>query len=252
MSDWRDDLPPIPADRIRNDAIREGTRRRERRQRRQRTILLGGMGAAAVAADRRQRRADTTTSGDDDDAASAPTAPPATDSPADTAAAATTVGGDASGTEAPADTEAESTEAAAAATTAAAEATTAGTEPVDYTTIGGPGAELPENTDIVVVPAVIWEQTPSGPACGPTTMEVVIPQSLGLTNPVVSWQTADLSGEVPAIVEAGNAHATIGPFGQETLGGGVRYELLVVVAGTDASGVDQVVRAPSAVLIDCP
>ena len=28
MSDWRDDLPPIPADRIRNDAIREGTRRR--------------------------------------------------------------------------------------------------------------------------------------------------------------------------------------------------------------------------------
>ena len=250
MSDWRDDLPPIPADRIRDDAIREGTRRREHRQRRQRTILLGGIGAAAVAV--------IVVSGvltrppaDDDDAASAPTAPPATDSPADTAAA-VTVSGDASGTEAPADTEAESTEAAAAATTAAAEATTAGTDPVDYTTIGGPGAELPENTDIVVVPAVIWEQPPSGPACGPTTMEVVIPQSLGLTNPVVSWQTADLSGEVPAIVEAGNAHATIGPFGQETLGGEVRYELLVVVAGTDASGVDQAVRAPSAVLIDCP
>ena len=110
------------------------------------------------------------------------------------------VGGAPSGTEAPAGTEAATatTAAAGAETTeatadTAAEATTAGTAPVDYTTIGGPGAELPVNTaSSRCVPAVIWEQPPGGPACGPTTVEVVIPQSLGLTNPVVRWQTADL------------------------------------------------------------
>ena len=31
----------------------------------------------------------------------------------------------------------------------------------------------------------------------------------------------------------------------------MRHELLVIVAGTNPSGVEQVVRAPSTVLIDC-
>ena len=185
------------------------------------------------------------------------TGPPATASPADTAAAAT-MGRDPSGTAAPAGTEAATAttaaagaEATEAAADTAAEETTAGTAPVDYTTIGAPEAELPLNTDIEVVPAAIWEQPPGGPACGPTTVEVVIPRSLELTNPLVRWQTVDLPAEVPTIVEAENAHATIGPFGEETLGAGVHHELLVVVTGTDQSGVEQVVRAPSAVLIDC-
>jgi hypothetical protein len=39
-ADWRDCLPPIPAERIRLDAIREGTRRRERRRQRQRSRSL--------------------------------------------------------------------------------------------------------------------------------------------------------------------------------------------------------------------
>jgi simple sugar transport system substrate-binding protein len=48
MDDWRDDLPPIPADRIRSEAIREGTRRHKAaRLRRQRTITYGGLGVFA-------------------------------------------------------------------------------------------------------------------------------------------------------------------------------------------------------------
>jgi hypothetical protein len=42
-TDWRDDLPPIPAERIRLDAIREGTRRRERRRLLQRSRSLNAV-----------------------------------------------------------------------------------------------------------------------------------------------------------------------------------------------------------------
>src|SRR5262245_6472580 len=49
MTDWRDDLPPIPSERIRTEAMREGFRRRERRAKRQRAVLYGGVGTAVVA-----------------------------------------------------------------------------------------------------------------------------------------------------------------------------------------------------------
>ena len=49
MTDWRDDLPPIPSERIRTDAIREGSRRRHVRERRQRALLYGGAGTAVAA-----------------------------------------------------------------------------------------------------------------------------------------------------------------------------------------------------------
>ena len=46
---WRDDLPEIPEERIRTEAIREGCRRRDARLQRQRAVLFGGMGVATVA-----------------------------------------------------------------------------------------------------------------------------------------------------------------------------------------------------------
>jgi hypothetical protein len=247
MSDWRDDLPPIPADRIRSNAIREGTRRREQRQRRQRTILLGAMGAAAVAV---IVVSGVLTRPADDDDGTAATATTAAAGAETTAAA----GPETTAAAGPETTEAagpETTAAAGPETTEAAEATTADTVAVDYTTIGGPTAALPVNPQIEVVPAAIWEQRSSGPACGPTTLEVVIPQSLGLAGPVARWQTADLTGEVAMIIEGEVAHATIGPFAPESLDIGARHELLVLVVGTDQSGGEQVVRAPTVVLTDC-
>jgi hypothetical protein len=244
MSSWRDDLPPIPTERIRAEAIREGTRRRENRQRRQRNALVGGVGVAAVALIVVSGVL-TGTSNDNQDAATADTS--AAD---DTQAAA-----DAASTEAPAGTAAAAaTEAPEpAATEAPAEETTAPepTAVVDYTTIGGPNAQVPPSGGVSVVPAEIFEQPPTGPGCGPSTFEVTFQrQGQAPRAPIVHWETSGVTGEAPMVVDGDVARATIGPFAPETLDEGVSYEILVFVTDIEVSG-DEVFRSPPVVLRDC-
>jgi hypothetical protein len=244
MSSWREDLPPIPTERIRAEAIREGTRRREARQRRQRTALLGGIGAAAFAL---VVVSGVLTGTDDaEDASTADTSVGAnmTEAPAATAAAA-------------AGTEAAATEPAAEDTTPATDAA-AGTEApqettpvVDYTTIGGPNAQLPPSADVSVVPAEIFEQPPTGPGCGPSTFEVTFrPQGQAPRAPIVHWETSGVTGEAPMVIDGDVARATIGPFPPETLDEGVSYEVLVFVTDIEVPG-DEVFRSPPVVLRDC-
>ena len=247
MSSWRDDLPPIPSDRIRAEAIREGTRRRETRQRRQRNALVGGVGAAAVAL---IVVSGVLTGPNDDaqDAATADTSADATVPSQETEAAATEpqaaddttpATGAAAGTEAPAATEAPAEE------TTAPEATAV----VDYTTIGNP---LPPSDEVSVVPAEIFEELPGGPVCGPSTFEVTFqPQSQALQAPTVNWETSGVSGEAPMVIDGDVARATIGPFPPETLDEGVNFEILVYVTDIDSSGAAQVFRSSPVVLRDC-
>jgi hypothetical protein len=249
MSSWRDDLPPIPTERIRAEAIREGTRRRENRQRRQRNALLGGLGAAAVALvvvsgvltgpnrdDQDAATADTSA-----DATAATEVPAATEPPAEDTIPATDAP---AGTEAPAATEPAGTSPDAASETTAAV--------VDYTTIGGTNAQLPPSGDVTVVPAEIFEQPPTGPTCGPPTLDVTFrPQGQAPRAPIVHWETSGVTGEAPMVIDGDVARATIGPFPPETLDEGVSYEVLVYVTDIDASGATQVFRSPPVVLRDC-
>ena len=245
MSSWRDDLPPIPTERIRAEAIREGTRRREQRARRQRTALVGGAGAAAVALivasgvltgpdDGRVDNASVATAAELEESDATEAAAEATQAPAATSADTEAP----SGTQAPADT-------AASEETTPPEATAV----VDYTTIADP--RLPSN-DVSVVPAEIFEQLPSGPACGPSTFEVTFqPQGQVLQTPTVQWETSGVTGEAPMVIDGDVARATIGSFAAETLDEGVSYEVLVYVTDIDASGDVQPFRSPPVVLRDC-
>jgi hypothetical protein len=249
MSSWRDDLPPIPTERIRAEAIREGTRRRERRAQRQRAVLVSGVSAAAVAL--LVLSGVLTGTGNNEDAAdTADTSAADATTPARPTAPAT---GAAAMTEAPAGTDAPVGTDAPAATvppdTAASDTTT---PVVDYTTIGGTTALLPPSGEVSVDPAEIFEQGPSGPACGPSFLVVTFqPRGQALDAPTVHWETRGVTGEGPLAFEGDVGRATIGPFAPETLDVGVSYEVLVYVTGVDSSGDVQVFRSPPVVLRDC-
>jgi hypothetical protein len=242
MTGWRDDLPPIPSERIRAEAMREGFRRREQRAKRQRAVLYGGLGTGAVALILLIASQSRTVPGDDDDAAA-----PAETAEATAEAAATTARTIAEATEAPATTE------AAAATTAATEETAAPvTDAPSYTTVSGSIAALPVSGDVVVTPPVISEQPVSGNSeCGPTTVDVEFrPQGVEVRSPVVHWEVAGARGEAPMEVDGDTATATVGPFPPDTLIPGARHEVLIYVI--DPGVTDQeIYRAPLVVLTDC-
>ena len=261
MSDWRDDLPPIPADRIRADVIREGHRRREQRRQRQRAVLYGAMGAAAITLIVVAGLLTNPATGDDDDAATD------TGAAAGTAAAGPTTSLGAQVTE-PAATEApEGTEAPAETTGDGGAATTAvegtaaetggteaaaGTTMVPHTTIGGPIGVLAPSTEVSVNPPAISEQASTPTVCGPSLVAVTYrPGTLPMRAPVVHWETAGVVGEAPMVVVGGYATATVGPFAAETLDAGVVHELLVWVTDDDAAGAQHVFRAPTVLLRDC-
>jgi hypothetical protein len=246
MTGWRDDLPPIPTERIRTEAMREGFRRRERRAKRQRAVLYGGVGAAVVAlfvviAVQSERAPEEAGDG----AAAEPTleAPAATTEAAPaTTAAPTEAPATAAPTEAPATTAPEATSA-----TSAAAATTA----PNYTTVSGSIAALPVSGDVIVTLSTIWEQASSGTECGPTTLGVLFrPQGVEVRSPVVHWEVAGVQGEAVMEVVGDTARATVGPFPADTLDADERHELLVYVI--DPGVTDQeIYRARTVVLRDC-
>jgi hypothetical protein len=248
VSDWRDDLPPIPNERIRAAAIREGARRVEARLRRQRMVLVGGASAAAVALIVfAAAQLDLELSDDDDSGGAA------------TTAGGTTAG--TSGTEAPGTTAAPGTT-GAPGTTAATGSTAAGgttgttgapaTTSPDYTTVGGPIAALPPNATVTVSAVVIWEEPASGRDCGTTRLTVTFdPRSRASQTPVVHWETAGLQDQEPMeIVDDGEAGVTIGPFPADTLSDDTNHEVLIYVTDREAFG-DQIFRAPTVILRDC-
>jgi hypothetical protein len=239
MSDWRDDLPPIPSDEIRRDVIREGSRRRERRRQRQRAVLLSGLGVAAVAA---LVVAGAAIGRDDEDSDSGAAA---TAAPAEGTVSITTT----PAAEAPAGTEApEGTEEASSETTAATEDAAGGTDPGGDTTVSAP-----QSSEVVVIPSEIWEQPASRPACGPTTIEVTFqPQSRTLQAPIVHWRISRIAGESPMVIVGRVARATIGPFVTNTLEVSSTRPVVLYVTDSDAAGVLQRFRAPMVVLHDCP
>ena len=238
MTGWRDDLPPIPSERIRAEAMREGFRRREQRAKRQRAAVYGGAGTAVVALIALiavQGQGPSEQAGDDGAAAGT------------TAAAATTARPIAEATEAPAITE------AAAATTAATEETAAPvTDAASYTTVPGSIAALPVLGDVVVTPPVISEQPVSGNLeCGETTVDVEFrPQGVEVRSPVVHWEVAGARGEAPMEVDGDTATATIGPFPPDTLIPGARHEVLIYVIDPGVTD-EEIYRAPLVILRDC-
>ena len=243
MTGWRDDLPPIPSERIRAEAMREGFRRREQRAKQQRAVLYGGFGVGVVAliVFIAVQQESSEQAGDAGDAADA------------TAAAATTAPATAEATVAPAETTAEATEAPVteAATATTAPATSATTAP-NYTTVTGSIAALPVSADVVVTPPLMSEQpVPGNPECGPTTVDVEFrPQGVEVRSPVVHWEVAGARGEAPMEIDGDTATATVGPFPPDTLIPGARHEVLIYVI--DPGVTDQeIYRAPLVVLTDC-
>ncbi len=99
MSNWRDDLPEIPGDRILRAAIDEGYRRREARRQRLQVVMYGGLGVGAIALLIGIGALFSTGGGDDDDGGAADTGRPdrdtddaETEAPAGTEAPGTTGG----------------------------------------------------------------------------------------------------------------------------------------------------------------
>jgi hypothetical protein len=258
MDDWRDDLPPIPSDRIRRAAIREGDRRREVRDRRLAAALYGGMGVGAVGLFIAFGAFVATRSGgDDDDAGSETTAGGAgTEAPTGTTGAPGT-------SAAPGGTEPSGTEPAAGTTTAGtgapgttgAPATTAGGGPgslPEHTTIAGTIADLPPSDELSVFPIEIWEEPAGGgPDCGPTTYTVNFqPTERTPETPVVHWETAGARDDAEMVPDEFGAHATIGPFPADTLEEGATHQVLVYVTDAEAAG-DEIFRGPTVILHDC-
>ena len=256
MTGWRDDLPPIPSERIRAEAMREGFRRREQRAKRQRAAVYGGAGTAVVAlialiAVRSQGPSEQ--AGDDGAAAEATVAPAATIAEATaeaTAAAATTEA--AAPTTAAAGTTVATTEAAPMTTAATEETSAPATEAPSYTTVPGSIAALPVSADVVVTPPSISEQpVPGNPECGPTTVDVEFrPQAVEVRSPVVHWEVARVRGEAPMEVDGDTATATIGPFPPDTLIPGARHEVLIYVIDPGVND-QEIYRAPLVILRDC-
>jgi hypothetical protein len=251
MSDWRDDLPEIPSDRILRAAIHEGHRRRETRRQRLQAVMFGGMGVGAIALLISFGALVSTGGDDDDDSGAADTAgetltagteaPGTTAAPTATSPEETTAATEAtSGTEAPGTTGAPGTTAAAADTTSP-----------DYTTIGGPIAGEPPSGAVTVDPTEIWEQPPDGSDCGPTQLTVEFGmQTQAPQTPVVHSEVAGVQGEAPMDVDGDRATATIGPFPADTLDDGAIHEVLVYVTDQEAFG-DRIFRAPTVLLRDC-
>jgi hypothetical protein len=239
MTGWRDDLPPIPSERIRAEAMREGFRRREQRAKRQRAAVYGGAGTAVVALIALiavQSQGPSEQAGDDAAPAAATTAAAeATVAPA-TAALTTPETEEAPVTEAPATTFAE-----AAETTA----------PNNYTTVSGSIAEQPVSIAVKVAPTVIFEQPAGGAGCGPTTVDVAfLPPGAEPVSPVVHWMVAAARGEAPMDTTNVVARGAIGPFAADTVDDGAQHEVLIYVTDTNARG-DEVFRAPLVILRDC-
>jgi hypothetical protein len=229
MTGWRDDLPPIPSERIRAEAMREGSHRRERRAKRQRAVLYGGVGTAVIAlfvviAVQSQ--------GPSEEAGDGAVAEPTLEAPATAAAA----------TEAPPPT-------GAPATTSPVSAAAATTAP-NYTTVPGSIATQPVSGAVVVTPPLISEQPASGADCGATTSEVVFRRLDAPGTPVVHWEVAGVRGEASMEVDGDTARATIGPFPSDTLDTDTRHEVLVYITDPEGFG-DQIFRAPRVVLLDC-
>jgi hypothetical protein len=255
MNDWRDDLPTIPADRIRDEAIREGTRRHQARLRRQQTVLYSGMGVGAVAliVGFGALIATVSPGGDDDDDGAASTAATAaatetTGAPGTTGATGATSG--AVGTTAGGGT---ATTAAAAGTTAAPGTTAPAAETTfpNYTTVGGPIASLPPSDAVTVRPAEIWEEPTSGAGCGRLTALITFnPSTFTPKRPIVHWEVAGMQGEGAMRVVDGHADVTIGPFPADTLEDGANHEVLIYVTDAEAAG-DEIFRAPTVILRDC-
>ena len=240
MTGWRDDLPPIPSERIRAEAMREGFRRREQRAKRQRATVYGGAGAAVVALIALvavQSQGPSEQAGDEaaPAATTAPAAAEATVAPA-TAALTTPETEEAPVTEAPATTFAE-----AAETTA----------PNNYTTVSGSIAEQPVSIAVKVAPTVIFEQPAGGAGCGPTTVDVAfLPPGAEPVSPVVHWMVAAARGEAPMDTTNVVARGAVGPFAADTLDDGAQHEVLIYVTDSNATG-DEVFRAPLVILRDC-
>jgi hypothetical protein len=248
MSSWRDDLPPIPSERIREAAMREGRRRGEVRARRQRAFVYGGLGAAAVALIVYIGAASRSLPDEEagDDAASATTEAAVTAEAAATTAAAPTT---AATTAAPETTAAATEETAAATTAPPVTEAPATTSP--FTTVGGSIAEQPVSAAVEVSPTFIFEEPPPGLACGPSMLEVeFIPPGGELGAPVVHWEVAGVQGDAPMIIAGVAAEGTVGPFPADTLDSGTRHEVLIYVTDTEVSG-DEIFRAPTVVLGDC-
>ena len=261
MSDWRDDLPPIPADRIREDAIRDGTRRRHLRHQRQ-VATVYGVGAVIVIGAVGALIATGSIGVDDDDGASAPTTGVAGATAGTTAGTSgTTAGGAESTAPASGTTTAPGTSAApattgGAATTAPVVGPTIGPVPdqfggpasgiSDYTTIGGPIAALPPSAAVEVPIEQVWEDT-----CEESLLVVwFTPEGLTPIAPVVHWETAGRRGEGPMFLSGDRAEAAIGPFPGDMVEDDGATEVLVYITDAEASG-DQIFRAPTIVLNGC-
>jgi hypothetical protein len=282
MSNWRDDLPEIPGDRILHAAIDEGHRRLEVRRQRLQVVMYSGLGVGAIAL-LIGIGALFSTGGDDDDDGAA----------ADTTASGTLAGTDTGGTEAPAVTEAAGTTAAAGTTgapgtTASPGTTTGGTgspgttgatettaavaagptlgpppetfseaqagPPTVYTTVAGSIATMPQSPAVEVIPSNIWEQPAGGPDpfCGDTVLNVIFnPDDFAPQTPIVHWETVGSSGEGPMYVRDRYAAVSLGPFPTSTLDDGAVAEILVYVTDEAAAG-DQIFRSETVLLSDCP
>ena len=241
MTGWRDDLPPIPSERIRAEAMRDGFRRREQRAKRQRAAVYGGAGSAVVALIALialQGQGPSEQAGDE-------AAPAATTAPA--AAAEATVAPATAALTTPETEEAPVTEAPATTFAEAAETTA----PNNYTTVSGSIAEQPVSIAVKVAPTVIFEQPAAGAGCGPTTVDVAfLPPGADPVSPVVHWMVAAAQGEAPMDTTNVVARGAIGPFAADTLDDGAQHEVLIYVTDTNASG-DGVFRAPLVILRDC-
>ena len=239
MSDWRDDLPPIPSDEIRRDVYPRGKssaraspatsacRAPERAGHRR-----GGGDRGDRRGDRagRRRRRDSGSVGNHRTGRG--------DDVHHDAAAHRSTGRDRGGGNG-------GTEAESAGTDEAAE----GTDQGEDTTVSAP-----EVFEVMVVPHEIWEQPANGTACGPTTLEVTFqPQTMTPLAPVVHWLVGGVNGELPMVIDGNVARATIGPFGPDTLDTGFADAVFLYVTDSDAAGVVQQFDAPMMlVLHDCP
>ena len=235
MSDWRDDLPPIPADRIRSDAIREGHRRLQQRRERRLAALYGGIGTVAVVLVVVAALAIRPGADGDDDAASATTAggrdrrrrrdraaPQATDASRRRRRGATRRGdhgghrrrlGDDRGGGGVRDDDGPAHD---------GRRTDRGA-PAERGRAHGPGDDLGA----------------AGRRAGLWPVRARLSRTsrgrLPMDDPIVHWETAGVDGESPMTVAGDVATATVGPFAADTLSTGAVHEVLVWV--TDASEV---------------
>jgi hypothetical protein len=260
MPDWRDDLPPIPSDRILGDVKREGDRRLElQQQRRNRFYAIGGsLAAAAALIAVVASGVFMSDDGDDDDAGATVAGTEVrsgTTRGAPSTLAETTTGGTTGATEAPATTDNAGAATTAAPGTSAAPATTeaAATTGAPATTEAAAATTIPSTPEVTLSHQEIWERPQGGGAtCGFTTLEVTYsPDGFELAS-------AQLFGARPGdeamdmTIVGNRATASVGPFDAGTLPAGTQRELPLYVRWTDRAGRIGFVRpSEPAVLNDC-